>query len=95
MAIQVYGSNLCPETLHALSVFTANHYMPDFVNITGSIQLLKEFNELRDTLDIYAPVRERHSVGIPLFKLEDGTFTRDAKVAFASVGIDAELSYNN
>lgn len=95
MAIKVYGTNLCPETLHALSVFTANHYMPDFVNITGSIQLLKEFNLLRDTLEIYEGVRSRHSVGVPLFQLEDGTYTLDAKKAFASVGIDAELSYKN
>ena len=95
MAIKVYGTNLCPETLHALSVFTQHHYMPDFVNITGSIHLLKEFMALRDTLDDYAGARSRHSVGVPLFQLEDGTYTTDAKKAFASVGIDAELSYTN
>ena len=64
-------------------------------NITGSIQLMKEFMALRDTLDIYAGARERHSVGVPLFQLEDGSYTNDSKKAFASVGIDAELSYKN
>ena len=47
------------------------------------------------TLDIYEGVRSRHSVGVPLFQLEDGTYTLDSKKAFASVGIDAELSYKN
>ena len=95
MAIKVYGSNLCPKTLHALNVFTTNRYMPVFVNVTGSIKLLREFTDLRDTLPIYEKLRGGHGVGFPLFQLDDGTYTMDAKEAFASVGIDTDLVYDN
>lgn len=43
MAIKVYGSNTCPGTLAFLNLLTTNHVMPTFINVTGSIALLKEF----------------------------------------------------
>lgn len=95
MAIKVYGSNLCPATLQTLSIFTANHYMPLFVNITGSISTMKEYMLLHETNECFASIKGTNSLGFPFFELEDGTLTRDAKKAFASVGIDAELRYDN
>ncbi len=90
MAVKVYGSNTCPATLQALSIFTAHHYMPTFVNVTGSINLLKDFIKFRDTSDLFASVRGTTDIGFPVFQLEDGTFTRDARKAFESVGITGE-----
>lgn len=93
MALKVYGSNVCPGTLAALNVLTSNHVMPVFINVTGSITLLKEFMTFRDTSPLYDGVRGSGSIGFPLFELEDGTRTRDVQVAFKSVGIDAEFSF--
>ncbi len=41
MAIKVYGSNICPGTMRFLSILTENGVMPQFINVTGSINLLK------------------------------------------------------
>lgn len=49
MAIKVYGSNICPGTMRFLSILTENGVMPQFINVTGSINLLKDFIYLRDT----------------------------------------------
>ncbi|MBQ4473406.1 MAG: hypothetical protein II930_03845 [Lachnospiraceae bacterium] len=43
MNIKVYGSNVCPATMRFISVLTENGIMPQFINVTGSIHLLKEF----------------------------------------------------
>ena len=49
MAIKVYGSNICPSFDAFLSILTENGVMPQFINVTGSINLLKDFIYLRDT----------------------------------------------
>jgi len=95
MAVKVYGSNVCPATLKALEIFTEHGYMPVFVNVTGSISLLKEFLYFRDTNPLYKDIIGSGSIGFPLFQLEDGTYTIDARKAFASVGIDASLSFTS
>ena len=94
--ITVYGSNTCPGTLQFLNVLTRNHYMPHFVNITGSIALLKEFVYLRDTLDCFEGLRGSDKVGFPLIKLPDGTFTRDYAKVLTDIGIDPdEFHFDN
>ena len=55
MAIKVYGSNTCPGTLAFLNLLTTNHVMPTFINVTGSIALLKEFITFRDTAPGISP----------------------------------------
>ena len=59
MAIKVYGSNTCPGTLAFLNLLTTNHVMPTFINVTGSIALLKEFITFRDTSPLYDGTRTR------------------------------------
>ncbi len=95
MAITVYGSNTCPGTLRFLSILTENSYMPVFVNVTGSIALLKEFTYLRDTLPCFDGLRGTNSVGFPLIKLEDGTYTRDYRKVLSDLGIDARFEFTN
>ena len=46
MAIKVYGSNVCPGTMCFVSILTAHGIMPQFINVTGSIDHLKEFHYL-------------------------------------------------
>lgn len=85
--ITVYGSNVCPGTLHTLERLTSHGIMPNFVNVTGSIGLLKEFMLLRDTHPAFDDVRGQARVGFPVFQLEDGTVTRDVEKVMEMLGI--------
>ena len=93
MNIKVYGSNVCPGTLHFISVLTSHGIMPQFINVTGSIQLLKEFVTFRDTSPLYDGVRGTGAIGFPLIELEDGTFTRDVNKVLADLGIEEKIEY--
>jgi glutaredoxin-related protein len=93
MNIKVYGSNVCPATLRFISLLTENGIMPQFINVTGSINLLKEFITFRDTSPLYDGVRGSGAVGFPLIELEDGTRTRDVNQVLADLGIQAKIEY--
>ncbi len=93
MNIKVYGSNVCPATLRFVSLLTENGIMPQFINVTGSINLLKEFITFRDTSPLYDGVRGSGAVGFPLIELEDGTRTRDVNQVLADLGIQAKIEY--
>ena len=93
MAIKVYGSNVCPGTMRFLSILTANGVMPDFVNVTGSIGLLKEFLYLRDTDPAFEGIRGSGRVGFPLIQLEDGSYTRDVNKVLADLGIEERMVF--
>ena len=93
MAIKVYGSNVCPGTLRFLSILTSHGVMPTFVNVTGSINLLKEFVTFRDTSPLFDGVRGSGGIGSPLVELEDGTFTRDVNKVLADLGIDERMEF--
>ena len=88
MSIKVYGSNTCPATLKFLNILGQHNIMPDFVNVTGSIGLLKEFITFRDTSPLYDNVRGTGSIGFPLIELEDGTRTRDMAAVLKDLGIE-------
>lgn len=77
MKITIYGSNLCPKTLHSIESITSLGIMPKFINVTGSINLLMDFVKLRDTNPLYDDIRGTEKIGFPTFELEDGTLTRD------------------
>ena len=93
MAITVYGSNICPGTLRFLSILTEHGYMPAFINVTGSIDHLKEFTYLRDTLPCFDGCRGTERIGFPLIRLEDGTYTRDYAAVLKSLGIEASFAF--
>ena len=48
---------------------------------------MKRFLKLRDTMNLFAGVREGHTIGIPLFQFEDGTFTLNQQEAYQKMGI--------
>lgn len=93
MAITVYGSTACPGTQRFLALLTAHGVMPNFVNVTGSIGLLKEFLTFRDTSPLYDSVRGTGSVGFPLILLEDGAYTRDVNQVLADLGIPERMEF--
>ena len=93
MKLTVYGSNLCPATMRFLSILTENHVMPNFVNVTGSIGLLKEFMTFRDTSNLYDGIRGSGAIGFPLIQLEDGTYTRNVNEVLRQLGIQTDFSF--
>ncbi len=93
MAIKVYGSNICPGTMRFISILTSHGVMPAFINVTGSIDHLKEFITFRDTSGLYDGVRGSGAIGFPLIQLEDGTYTRDVNKVLKDLGIDEEMRF--
>lgn len=93
MAIKVYGSNVCPGTLRFLSLLTENGVMPAFINVTGSIDHLKEFMTFRDTSPLFDGVRGTGAIGFPLIQLEDGTYTRDVNQVLVDLGIHTKMTF--
>lgn len=93
MNIKVYGSNVCPATMRFVFLLTENGIMPQFINVTGSINLLKEFVTFRDTSPLYDGVRGSGAIGFPLIRLEDGTWTRDVNQVLSDLGIDTKIEY--
>ena len=93
MAIKVYGSNICPATMRFLAILTENGVMPTFVNVTGSIDHLKEFITFRDKSNLFDNVRGTGSIGFPLIWLEDGTVTRDVNQVLKNLGIKTRMEF--
>lgn len=77
MTVKLYGSSLCPKTLHALEVLAQNDITPTFINVTGSINLLMDWMLIRDTNPLFEEFRGTRKIGFPTFELDDGTMTRD------------------
>ena len=94
MSIRVYGSTVCPGTMRFLAILTANGVMPQFINVTGSIDHLKAFIALRDTSPLYDGGRGSGAVGFPLVQWEDGTYTRDANAALERLGIQERMEFS-
>lgn len=93
MAITVYGSTLCPGTMRFLSVLTAHGVMPEFVNVTGSIDHLKQFIAFRDTSSLYDGIRGSGRIGFPLVRREDGSFSRDMNGILSELGIQETIEF--
>ena len=93
MSIKVYGSNVCPGTMRFISILTSHGVMPDFVNVTGSIGLLKEFLLIRDTDPVFDSVRGTGRIGFPLVRLEDGTLCRDPNKVLEMLGIEERMEF--
>ena len=94
MAIKVYGSNLCPGTMRFLSILTSHGIMPSFINVTGSIHLLKDFLIKRDTLPCFEGIRVAGRIGFPLIELEDGTCTCDTNAVLEALGLSERMDFS-
>ncbi|WP_300295834.1 glutaredoxin [uncultured Intestinimonas sp.] len=75
MKVTVIGSHLCPDTLYALGQFSARKVEIDFRDLSASLPDLKVYLAVRESEPVYAAVREKGSLGIPCFVLEDGSVT--------------------
>lgn len=67
-----YGSRLCPDCVKAFAYLDSIGYNYLFIDITGSMQSLKEFLHLRDTNADFGVAKEFGQVGIPTIVTNDG-----------------------
>lgn len=84
--MKVYGSHICIDCRNYCALQQRRGFGAEFVDITASTANLKEFLALRDHDPVFAPVRERGGIGIPLFVREDGAKTFDLDEALAWIG---------
>ena len=84
--MKVYGTDICIDCRNYKAIQKNRGFEAEYIDITENTDHLKEFLAMRDQEDLYAPVRENHGIGIPLFVKEDGTKTFDIDEAFSWIG---------
>lgn len=88
--IKVFVMQTCPD---CTSIKQQAQDDPRFqlIDIGEHVRNLKQFLALRDNSPAFDSVRQRGSVGIPCFVLEDGTITFSQEEAFLSLGNTSPL----
>lgn len=84
--MKVYGADICPGCRQFKEIQKQRGFEADYIDIVENVMKLREFLEIRDTDPVFAPVKERHSIGIPLFVREDGAKTFDMNEALSWIG---------
>ena len=69
--IIVYGSPLCPDCVEAKEYLTEKGVEFIYQDITGDLGAMKRFLKIRDNNELYNPVREKGSIGIPTILVDD------------------------
>lgn len=74
MKLTVYGSSQCPHCVEALKSWKERAIDVDFRDITGDMDNLRAFLNIRDSHDeLFAEAKAEGRIGIPCVVLEDGT----------------------
>lgn len=82
--LKVYGSPHCPDCVAFEEGLKKANVPFEFVDITGSMRNLKEFLAIRDKEELFAGVKARGGVGVPLAVTDDGKMTLDYEEILAS-----------
>ena len=84
--MRVYGTPICIDCRNYCAIQKRRGFAAEFIDITADTANLRAFLALRDHDPIFAPVRERGSIGVPLFVQEDGRKTFDLNEALGWIG---------
>ena len=82
--IKVFVMQTCPDCA-SIKREAQGDTRFQIIDIGEHVRNLKQFLALRDTNPAFDSVRQRGSVGIPCFVLEDGTITFSQEEAFLSL----------
>ncbi len=85
MKVIMYGTNACPDCVHAQEVLREKNVRCLYLDWTNSTANLKRFLKLRDTEALFDEVKEKGNIGIPCFQMEDGTLTLDLEEVLRKV----------
>lgn len=69
--IIVYGTPTCKDCPPVKEAFTEAGVKFMFIDVCESVGSLKKFLKVRDTAESHAPVREKHTVGIPCIQIDE------------------------
>ena len=84
--IKMYGTSLCKDCVHSLEEIKRHQYPVEFRDFNDKLRNLKHFLKIREAnRELFKEEIEQGTIGIPLFVLDDGTYTKDEKVAFERI----------
>ena len=83
---KVYGAEICVDCRNYKAIQKNRGFEAEYIDITENTKNLKEFLEIRDNDPVFAEVKARNGLGIPLFVREDGVKTFDINEAFEWIG---------
>lgn len=86
MKLIVYGTNACPDCVEAIQKLDEKKADYVYLEFSNNMPNLKRFLKLRDTEAIFDAVKEQGKVGVPCFKLEDGTLTLNLEEVLDKIG---------
>lgn len=67
----IYGSDQCPDCIECLKRMDKQKVHYEFRNITGKLQFLKEYIELRDHSHSYIKIKREGKLGIPCINIAE------------------------
>ena len=84
--MKVYGTDICMDCRNFKAIQKTRGFEAEYIDIIADTTNLKEFLNLRDHAPVFAEVRNRGGIGIPMFVNEDGKMTLDINEAFSWIG---------
>ena len=85
MKIVMFGTNACPDCIEAVKILDEKKADYMYLEFSESTANLKRFLKLRDTEAIFDEVKAKRAIGVPCFKLSDGTLTLDIDEVLAKL----------
>ncbi len=83
---KVYGTDICIDCRNYKVIQKSRGFEAEYIDIIEDTTKMKEFLKIRDLDPVFAPVRENHGIGVPLFVRESGEKTFDIDVALSWIG---------
>lgn len=90
--MKFYGTMMCKDTVYADKVLRKNGIDIEYIDITASMQNLKEFLKFRDSNKEFDSIKADGKAGVPVFILDDGSITFDL---FDIEGVNKEIESND
>ena len=70
--LKIYGSILCPDCVKCKADLDNAGVCYEYLDFADSLKNLKEFLSIRETQEVFIPVREAGKIGIPCIVDEEG-----------------------
>lgn len=77
MKLVMWGTKTCPDCVRVLEYLKDTDVKYMYIELGDSIMNLKKFIRMRDKEELFDETKKVGDVGVPCFKLEDGTLTLD------------------
>ncbi len=75
--LKIYGSMLCKDCIACREALDGAGIAYEFLDFASELSNLKEFLKIRDTNDLFIPVKQEGQIGIPCIVREDRSVALD------------------